>query len=178
MVGTPSPSKAGYREWCSGSLSTSHNFSFDFILQGKVSGGFYPKSAVFCVGMCQRGITLLHLGVIHLAHLCVPMLTAGASVTEEKCASAQNPSSCWILLWSFSWEKLLETASLQSSEISREDFSALPLLFPTFPSHFSEYHLPFKSPAQQQNQPSERAFLFSLHLSVSPLVQETSPLQI
>lgn len=135
---------------------------------------FNPKSAASSVGMCQRGITPLHLDVIHLAHLCGSISTAGASVTERKCASAQNPSFSWIFLWSLSCEELLETISLQGSEISHEDFSALPLLFLTSLSCFSEYHLPLNSPAQQQNQSSEGAFLLFLYLSVSPLVQETS----
>lgn len=44
-------------------------------------GFFTPAS---CFEMYQRSITPVHLGVIHLAHLCVPVLTAGASVTEGK----------------------------------------------------------------------------------------------
>lgn len=133
---------------CSGSLLASHYFPLDFITQGKVLVCFVafppPKCADGCVGKHQEGVTPLHLYSSNWPTSCTPLVTAGAPVTKGKGDRTQNPVSSWVPLWPLPhlWEELLETICLLGSEISPEDFSALPLLFPASTSLLSEFHLP------------------------------------
>lgn len=103
-----------------------------------------PKCADGCVGKRQEGVTPLHLYSSNWPTSCTPLVTAGAPVTKGKGDRTQNPVSSWVPLWPLPhlWEELLETICLLGSEISPEDFSALPLLFPASPSLLSEFHLP------------------------------------